>query len=368
MDFDSSLRREGGRIFCDTLPFEFELLHDKIGYRIVGAGLNAKVELLGEFDWSNKTVLGNTVWFLEAATDLDIGFRLTSFHVRAIKRLKSPIASRTFTWRVSENGESILQPPAGRDNEIGSDRRDLQVTSVRSDPTKTDGITNYDVTESWSGKVWVRDQVTRILSLSEDVIYPVTIDPTFGPAQTASGDDGFETDPAGTWQSLFYRFTVGKSGSNHSHGGVRFAGVTVPQGATISQAILSVVGESNYNGPPNLIIRGDDIDNAPAFSSTSRPSQMTFTTASVNFTPSNTAEATVDVATIIQEIVDRPGWSSGNALRLGLMHEGSLGGFQETGLDSSNDGGGGPTLTIEYTTGPPPPLLGSISRPQFLME
>jgi hypothetical protein len=55
-------------------------------------------------------------------------------------------------------------------------------------------------------------------------------------------------------------------------------------------------------------------------------------------------QRTPNLATVIQEIVSRPGWASGNALALIITGTG-------TRTADSVEGGWGPILHIEYQTG-----------------
>jgi hypothetical protein len=74
---------------------------------------------------------------------------------------------------------------------------------------------------------------------------------------------------------------------------------------------------------PSLTIQGEDSDNAATFtSSRENISSRTRTTAAVSWSPvpwTTVGEAgpdqrTSDIAVVIQEIVNRSGWSSGNSL------------------------------------------------------
>jgi serine protease AprX len=106
--------------------------------------------------------------------------------------------------------------------------------------------------------------------------------------------------------------------------GLRFNGIGLPQGATITNAYLRFraiapdEGNSNTN-PANLTIQGQAADNAPAFTSAANNlSSRPRTTASVQWLPSAwSAGATYDspsLTAIVQEIVNRSAWASGNSL------------------------------------------------------
>jgi secreted PhoX family phosphatase len=111
--------------------------------------------------------------------------------------------------------------------------------------------------------------------------------------------------------------------------GMRFTNVKIPQGAKINSAFIQfTVDATNKNtDPSNLTVRGEATDNAVTFdpSVLFNLSQRPKTTAKTDFsftqgwTTAGAAginERTADLAAIIQEIVNRPGWKSSNALAL----------------------------------------------------
>jgi hypothetical protein len=105
--------------------------------------------------------------------------------------------------------------------------------------------------------------------------------------------------------------------------GMRFTGVAIPQGATITKAYVQFQVDQTSSVATDLTIQGEATDNAATFGSAAGDiSSRSRTGAAVPWTPpawSNRNEAgpdqrTSDVASVIQEIVNRGGWASGNAL------------------------------------------------------
>jgi hypothetical protein len=110
--------------------------------------------------------------------------------------------------------------------------------------------------------------------------------------------------------------------------GLRFTAVAIPPMATILSAHIQFTADQAFgdNGATvtNLAIIGEAADNAAPYTTT--PFNMTSrsaTLAAVAWTPpawainqSGPAQLTPDLRNIIQEIVDRPGWQSGNALAM----------------------------------------------------
>ncbi|GJM29095.1 MAG: hypothetical protein DHS20C17_17300 [Cyclobacteriaceae bacterium] len=107
--------------------------------------------------------------------------------------------------------------------------------------------------------------------------------------------------------------------------GLLFANIGITQGATIAGASIQFEADEVRTGSVTITIQGEDIDDAPAFTSTTNDvTNRTLTTASVSWSPNdwNTVgeaaadQQTPDLAAIIQEIVNRPGWVSGNDIAI----------------------------------------------------
>lgn len=118
--------------------------------------------------------------------------------------------------------------------------------------------------------------------------------------------------------------------------GVRFQNVTIPPGALILSAVAQFVVFSTIDDP-NHTIYGEDIDDAPAFTiDGANLSSRTRTTATATWTSSGlgadsvTYFPTPDLSAIIQEIVDRGGWASGNAIV--LLIQGSADASRDLGV------------------------------------
>ena len=134
--------------------------------------------------------------------------------------------------------------------------------------------------------------------------------------------------------------------------GMRFDDISVPNGATIASAWIQFKTHATSAGGSNIVIRGEDVDDAAAFSATSANiSSRAVTTASVSWSPGpwNTlgeegpGQQTLDIAPLIQEIVDRPGWVTGNALVLILSGSG-----ERIAASFDGDAAGAPLLHIEF--------------------
>ena len=110
--------------------------------------------------------------------------------------------------------------------------------------------------------------------------------------------------------------------------GLRFLDIEIPQGATITEAYLKVTAKdsgsySSTNTPVNtrIVAEGADnpgtfADNAGAFDTRYGTKTTAYVSWQVPAFTTNTEYTSPDIKTVIQEIVDRGGWASGNAIVL----------------------------------------------------
>ncbi|TSC58877.1 MAG: metallophosphoesterase [Candidatus Peregrinibacteria bacterium Greene0416_19] len=135
--------------------------------------------------------------------------------------------------------------------------------------------------------------------------------------------------------------------------GLRFPNVTVPAGSTIISAVITFRVNEVTTDPASLNIHAHAMDDAPAFNTnpydlTSRPR----TSAVVAWDPpgwtvENDYKDTPDIASIIQEVVSRPGWASGNDLSFIFDGTGTRTAFALEG----NPNDSAPLLTLTYAAG-----------------
>jgi hypothetical protein len=107
--------------------------------------------------------------------------------------------------------------------------------------------------------------------------------------------------------------------------GLRFPGITVPQGAAIVDAYVQFQVDEVTSQATDLIVEGEASDQAASFvSSNGNLSSRPRTAAAIAWSPppwtavgvAGLDQRTPELAAVIQEIVARPGWASGNALVL----------------------------------------------------
>jgi len=103
---------------------------------------------------------------------------------------------------------------------------------------------------------------------------------------------------------------------NGWYGGFRFDNIAVAQADTIIVARFTATLDPTYDDM-SFTLQCEDIDDSPTFTTTSGDiSNRTLTTASVTVvrTAQGTGPHVFDITDVIQEVIDRGSWASGNAL------------------------------------------------------
>jgi hypothetical protein len=134
--------------------------------------------------------------------------------------------------------------------------------------------------------------------------------------------------------------------------GLRFTGVPVPRGAAIVDAWVQFQADEVSTGATTLSLRAEASDDAAPFSTVTRNvSLRPRTTAAVSWSPADwptvgaagAAQRTPGLTSVIQQVVDRAGWASGNDLVLIITGSGLR-------VAESFEGGAAkaPLLVIQY--------------------
>ena len=179
----------------------------------------------------------------------------------------------------------------------------------------------------------------------------------------ASDDDAEENLATGVMDSLTssdLEITEEGSPAENQLVGMRFNNIAVPQGAIITSAYVQFhvdeIDVPGDNRPGTKFLRGEAVDNAAGFSSTDLD---------ISSRPTTSAEAswdwplwltvheegpdqqTPDISAVIQEIVDRPGWSTGNSLALIITGTG-----ENTAESFDGEADAAALLHVDFTPAP----------------
>jgi hypothetical protein len=298
-----------------------------------------------------------------------------------------PIAGQTFTD--SGSASCVLSPLANVPPtvNVGPDQTITLPKSATLDGTVTDdGLPNPSgtVTTTWSvvsgpgtvtfGEASAEDTTASfsmagvyVLRLTADDSeldnsdeVTIAVNPAGGASiteevrVTASPDDAEERADSNVGRGSTDLELVFDQGGNQTVG-MRFNGVDIPPGANITSAYIQFQVDETSSDLTSLTIRGEDVDNAAIFTTATRNiSSRPRTTAAVSWSPapwSTVGEAgpdqqTPDIASVIQEVVNRPGWSSGNSLVIIITGSG-----ERVAESYNGDPAAAPLLHVDYNAG-----------------
>lgn len=169
------------------------------------------------------------------------------------------------------------------------------------------------------------------------------------------GSDGDSTDNGYNSSANFmYWGLIG--GVNHN-GCMHFDDVQIPNGATINSAVIE--WKSALGNSENIVMEiygydADNVDTADYDDDGSYFASSNFTSASAawSFSDNTTTGSwyqTSDFSSVVKEIVDRAGWSSGNSMCIFVMENGSGNNKEQTPYTYDNAAADAPKLLVSYT-------------------
>ena len=151
--------------------------------------------------------------------------------------------------------------------------------------------------------------------------------------------------------------------------GIRFLDVEIPENATIQSAYIEFEVDETSSDTASLSISGQAADNPGTFTSDNyNISTRSKTTSSVVWSPDawdteDEKHQTPDLSSVVQEIVDRGGWTSGNAMAFLI---GGSGTRTAEAVDGEPDEA--PLLVIEYEELSGPTIIVNSTMTSFHTE
>ena len=166
------------------------------------------------------------------------------------------------------------------------------------------------------------------------------------------GSDDVEESATGSFYGTSSDLELVYDGSNQLVG-LRFPGLAVPVGARITDAWVQFEADEAQSEATALTIRAQAADNPPTFTSATKPSTRVRTSAAVTWAPpawgvvgeAGPNQRTPTIASVVQEVVGRAGWRSGNALVLVVNGTG-----HRTARAVEGRPAGAALLHVEYAT------------------
>ncbi len=234
-------------------------------------------------------------------------------------------------------------------------RDDVQIASESSTNHTAVGLTpatSYDFQVSAVDEALNESLLSDVLTVTtQSVTEPTMID-----VRVAAASDDAEEDTSGGIDLTSSDLELVYAGGNQTVG-MRFNGVAIPADATIADAYIQFqVDETTSPPDTSLTIEGQAVDNAPTFTSSNGDISTRARTTSVSWSPppwpsigaAGLDQRTPNIASIIQEIVNLSGWSSGNSLVIIITGTG-----ERVAESYNGDSSGAPLLHVEFSTGPP---------------
>ena len=187
-----------------------------------------------------------------------------------------------------------------------------------------------------------------------------------------AGTDDAEESASGSMYLNSSDLELVYDGANQTVG-LRFGALPIPNGATVTRAYVQFATDEAQMEATTLLLRGQAVDNAVTFASGSgNISGRPRTAASASWTPptwtvvdeASAGQRTPELSALLQEIVNRPGWASGNALALIVTGSG-----HRTARAFEGSAAGAALLHVEFSTGTPlapvntaPPTIAGIAE------
>jgi hypothetical protein len=173
-------------------------------------------------------------------------------------------------------------------------------------------------------------------------------------------DDGEERTPSGIVSLSSSDLDLTSDNGKLQIGALRFQGVSVPAGATIHRAYVQFVADEADSDPTTMMIEAEaSDDSAPLSLITFDLSSRVRSVAWAGWSPlpwlapgdAGARQRTSDLSELVQEIVDRPGWTESSALTLLFSALDLASNRVAESRDAS--AAAAPLLHVDYTPGRP---------------
>ncbi len=347
IDTDVQIDPSSGTLFAGSLPFRFAVLREGVGFEYTSRrdGKRFRVTLVRAGDRVLPPELlaprheANRIIFQDVVPGLDIEFVVNAGGVKTLRTIKNADAPHKLYWIVEGADDRVSQELTCRDAKYRKVKGTLAI----------DGEMWVETIEQ---SVRVRDRSTRIPRWTNEVAYPIVVDPTITEEVAVTGDDvSFYSLGSDYIRTSTCEFGVTDT---TTYAGIRFQTVALANAITISSATLrvNVTGNGGQSDYIAGTVYGADVDDLAQWTvTTPNPRDVTRTTANAAFTkPTANGTKNTTVTSIVQEIVDRAGWASGNDM--GFVIIPGAGSYVLTQLEDFGAAGTAePELEVTYSGG-----------------
>lgn len=136
---------------------------------------------------------------------------------------------------------------------------------------------------------------------------------------TAGADDYYSSPPS-FFDPNLAAIRPGGSAVVPVRAGAVFRNVTIAPGATVTSAFVRFIGNATFTHDGAVAVGLEDADNPTNPTSRADAAARVMTTATATWTAASpvagVAIDTPDLTAVVQEVIDRPGWASGNNMHL----------------------------------------------------
>ncbi len=157
-----------------------------------------------------------------------------------------------------------------------------------------------------------------------------------------------------------------EDGINDQLVGLRFENLLIPRNSAVTDAYITFTADRDSSAATNLVIKGNDRSNATIFTTANKNiSNRTSTSAEVSWNnieswDSGKSYNTPALTNIVQEIINRGGWNTGNSMAFILSGSGTR------SAHSASDLGNAPRLVVKAKTYGQPVLQSKTVRDELI--
>ncbi len=334
-EIDLTIEEKKNLFVVENAPYNLEIFKDSIGLSYTsrrGGNIIFRLKKIGGTDVKDLSlnisprINKNRLYWDNVVEDLDIYIDLRPLSCEFYKVLKSANAPKDWEWECVEDKVVFFKVNSKQITGEDKENRIVKVISTKSKVNleKYKDKKYYLLHEKFEEKtVKIKDKRTRIKEWIDKVEYPVLIDADITELIVANNDDGYGTGYNHGWDWNNTEIKGGYRSTDYTmFPGLRFQGLAIAKEAEITNALLKVQLKNIFWADPTFRVYGDDVDDAGVFSNGDLPQNITKTDAFASWVPAAPYEwKTIDVKTIIQELVNRALWASGNDIRLAMFHQ-----------------------------------------------
>ncbi len=208
----------------------------------------------------------------------------------------------------------------------------------------------------------------------DDIVILMSKDPGAVAGDSGSREVESRNSGSSTAPLLTYTYQTCSTGAaTEMRTGLRFTDVDIPQGSTITGARIDFITTTVEAGTnPTLRVSMQDADDAEPFAvgtpftgrtfhGTPVPWNTTSSPALSDWDPVDSTYATPDLTSMVQDVVNRPGWCGGNDMMFMIDRIGGDNALR-TAYSYEGDSTKAPVLTITYDADIPIPTGGGCTR------